>query len=438
MLSYNFKYELKQLLRSNWIQLLSVMLLLLFAFAIYNGNGKVKKRKTDISHAINEQQENDQLMLNLPMAFIAIGQSDLFTHYIKPTVAGDDFALNFTEMTSPVQLLFGSFDIAFVLVYLIPLIIIAFSYNILSAERESGSLKLLASQPINLRIWLMQKLSIRFFWLFVLVITSLTLLMLIFGLNPLKNITSYVSLLGLTVAYMLFWFALVFIVNIFIGNSAKNALSLLGLWIFFVLLTPSILNQLSSTLYPVPSRNLMINNMRSLKIEVTKKQDEILDNYLRDHPEYAINDSTQTRNFHHRYMASQKLLKEELQPEVSRFEEQLTKQQNWIDTFKWISPAIIAQESLNKIAGTSSIDYEEYRQQVLGFSNEWRNHFMPLLYNNEVFTLNNYKELPEFKYKISSKSNSGVILILLFISVGGFGLGFISSKGLKKSALTIK
>ena len=58
----------------------------------------------------------------------------------------------------------------------------------------------------------------------------------------------------------------------------------------------------------------MINEMRELKAEVTKKQDEILDNYLRDHPEYAINDTTQRRSFWHRYMASQQLIKQELEP----------------------------------------------------------------------------------------------------------------------------
>ena len=54
-------------------------------------------------------------------AFIATGQSDLFSHYVEPTVTGDDLSLSYTEMTSPVQLLFGSFDLAFVIIYLLSL-----------------------------------------------------------------------------------------------------------------------------------------------------------------------------------------------------------------------------------------------------------------------------------------------------------------------------
>ena len=364
MFSYNFKYELKQLLRSRWIQLLSIVLLMLFGFSAFNGKRKVEKRTKDIIAAKEEVKESDALMLKLldsvergmevsaspwtiptspmaignyhprvaamepgPMAFFATGQADLFTHFVKPTVAGDDFALNFTEMTSPVQLLFGSFDLAFVIIYLLPLLIIAFSYDVLSSEKESGSLRLLAAQPIRIEGWVFQKLVLRFFWLALLVIGALIIVFLVLQMNPNVHASSFFGMLGLTLTYMLFWFALAFLVNLWVGSSAKNAVAMLGLWVLFVLLVPSVLNQMGSTLYPMPSRTLMINEMRSLKAEVTKKQDEILDNFLRDHPEYAINDTTQSRSFYHGYMAAQKLLKDEMAPILDSYEGQLQKQQ---------------------------------------------------------------------------------------------------------------
>ncbi|NAS12180.1 DUF3526 domain-containing protein [Poritiphilus flavus] len=469
MLSYNCKYELKLLLRSRWIQLLSIMLLLLFGFSIYNGLEKVEKRKRDITAAKEEVKENDAVMLKLldsveggmevsaspwtiptspmavgnyhprvaamepqSMAFIATGQADLFTHYVKPRVSGDDSALNFAEMTSPVQLLFGSFDLAFVIVYLLPLLIIAFSYDVLSAERESGSLRLLAAQPIRIQSWVLQKLGLRFFWLSILVIGSLTIIFFAVGLNPFTEMTGFLGLLGLIITYMLFWFALAFLINLWVGTSAKNAVALLGLWVVFVLLAPSMLNQLGNTLYPMPSRTLMINQMRDLKAEVTKKQDEILDNFLRDHPEYAINDTTQYRGFYHRYMASQKLVKEELAPVVDKFEGQLQKQQDWIGRFKWVSPAIIVQESLNQMAGTSTRDYENFRKQVVGFASDWRQHFMPFLYNNQDFSQKDYPNLPKFQFEQRSSASFGVIPVLLLIAIALFGLGFTVSRSSKK------
>mgnify|MGYP000008787902 CR=1 FL=1 len=469
MLKYNFKYELKQLLRSRWIQMLSVLLLLLFGFAINNGTERIEKRNTElVSTKAETDKEYEGLYSKLDsiekgleptrswlddpilvgyyyprvadmpansMTFVATGQSDMYSHFQKPNVYGSSLMKDYTEMTSPVQLLFGSFDLAFVIIYLLPLLIIAFSYNVLSSERESGTLRLLGSQSISVRTWLLQKLMIRFFWLAALVLLSLTVLILVFNKEAFTNMGVVFSFYGLILAYMLFWFALAFLVSLWIGTSAKNAVSLLGFWIFFVLLIPSVLNQLGTTLYPMPSRTLLINDVRTMQAEVNKRQDEILDSYLRDHPEYAVNDTTQQRNFWHRYMASQKLMREELQPVISNFEQQMQKQQKWVGKFKWLSPTVITQESLNEMAGTSTADYADFRKQVENFEEEWRNHFIPLLYNNEKFKKEDVANLPDFKYQPRERTASSMLLILLIAAIV-FAVGFAIAKN-KKSKLII-
>ena len=65
MFKYNFRYELKVLLRSRWIQLLSVLLFMFFGFSAYNGQKKVEKRTNDIAFAKAEVQENDKQMVAL-------------------------------------------------------------------------------------------------------------------------------------------------------------------------------------------------------------------------------------------------------------------------------------------------------------------------------------------------------------------------------------
>jgi ABC-2 type transport system permease protein len=328
-------------------------------------------------------------------------------------------------MTSPVQLLFGSFDLAFVIIYLLPLLIIAFSFNVLAAERESGTLKLLASQPIRIRTWVLQKLALRFFWLILCITITLLIVFAIFSFDFSSNGSALVSLLVYIIVYALFWFVLAFVTNIWIHSSAKNAIALIGFWVIFVLLSPSILNQLSNSIYPMPSRTLMLNQMRTLKAEATKKQDEILDNYLRDHPEYAINDSTQTRNFYHSYMATQNLVKEELRPVVEKFETQLKKQQQWAYTFSWLSPALTVQNALNGLAGTSEKDYQEFRYQSLAFAEEWRNHFIPFMFNNQEFKKSDYKNIPAFAYNYHHESGIYRILGLLLMSVVIVALVFV-------------
>ena len=259
MFTYNFTYELKSLLRSKWLLLLAAILLIVMIFAGYNGDQKVNNRLNEIEKttSISKTKDSDLLAqlkaiengtskqkgsrsvsnpmtvgLNYPrtlilppspFTFISIGQSDLFEHITQSKIYGDNFANTYTELSSPIQLLFGSFDIAFVIIYILPLIIIAFSYNVLSNEKEYGTIKLLASQPISLFTWLMQKIGLRFFWFTMITISILLITLIINGFDFTNNFGGLLKMLLLVVSYILFWFAIAFTVNIAIGNSAKNA-----------------------------------------------------------------------------------------------------------------------------------------------------------------------------------------------------------------------
>ncbi|MGJ8734836.1 MAG: DUF3526 domain-containing protein, partial [Cellulophaga sp.] len=117
------------------------------------------------------------------------------------------------------------------------------------------------------------------------------------------------------------------------------------------------------------------------------------------HPEYASKDGNNNYSFWHKYIASQELVEEELKPLISSYEDQLTKQQDWVRLWQYSSPAILMQQSFNNLAHTSTSHYQSYRNQVFKFSKEWRNFFKPMLYGNKNFTTKDYKELPSFKYK---------------------------------------
>ena len=55
----------------------------------------------------------------------------------------------------------GRFDLAFVTVYLLPLLVLALSFNVLSEEREQGTLALTLSQPVSARDVVGAKLAFR-------------------------------------------------------------------------------------------------------------------------------------------------------------------------------------------------------------------------------------------------------------------------------------
>lgn len=142
--------------------------------------------------------------------------------------------------------------------------------------------------------------------------------------------------------------------------------------------------------------------MREHKAEATKMQDEILDNFLRDHPEYAMSEGEQSRSFWHNYMASQEVVKTQLEPLLFEYEKNLGLRHQWVDKLQWVSPAILTQQALVSRAGTSKIDYENFWKQASQFGEIWKGYFIPMLYTNQTFTSSHFQELPEFKYDFKS------------------------------------
>ena len=450
----NLIYEIKLLIRSNWLLILLISIALLFAFATFNGNKNVTKRLTDIVKVQDDFNKKDSVMLdalikiekgekpNIPnwqlpsepmtigyryprlaimqpekLSFLSTGQSDMYTHFKSPTVYGNNFALDYSEMVNPVQLLFGSFDLAFIIIYILPLLIIAFTFNILSKEKELGTLRLLGAQPISIIKWLLHKMTIRYLIFTAITLATLLISITIFSANALTEFNDLLSLLLTVAGYVFFWFIISCIVNIKINDSSKNALTLVGIWLLIVLILPASINQIGNSLYPTPSRLKMINEIRLIKKNSEEKQNEIMDSYLRNHPELAQGNNKQKFGFWHNYFASEKVMEEETKPLLAEYDLQLKKQQKLISTFKYFSPAILMQQSLNNVAGTSEKHYNDYKKQVYEFSDTWRNYLVPMLFKNEKIKVENYNKLPKFIYQNRIENNVWINLIsIVFIS----------------------
>jgi ABC-2 type transport system permease protein len=453
-------YEWYNVLRERWAPILIIALVALCFFAASNGREKVEKRQTDIDRAMAETIEGDSLALLLidslsrglevsapfwrrphqptafgnnhprvaamppaPLALVAVGQSDLYTHYVRPRLTDDHFMLNYTELVNPVQLLFGSFDLAFVLIYLLPLLALAFSYDLLSGERERGVLPLLAAQPMPMWRWLAGKALLRYVALAGATTAALLLALAWNGVALGHHFAETGRLLGLVCLYLLFWFALAFLVNLYRGSSAFNAVALLGCWIAAVLLLPAMVSQLGNTLFPMPSRALMINDLRQAQSEAREQADSLLAGYYRDHPELMPRDSAllQASLGWKRYFASRELIERKMAPTLARYEEQILQQQAWTRRLRFASPAMLLQDGLQELAVSSTDHYEAYREQVRSFAEQWRGYFLPKVFLGQTISAADIPErLPRFQYRaeaVPSRFAANVAGLLFFLGI---------------------
>ncbi|MGE3956171.1 MAG: hypothetical protein AB7H96_05580 [Vicinamibacterales bacterium] len=73
-----------------------------------------------------------------PWAAVAIGQRDVQAFNLKVRLHGLQGQLYDADLGNPLLASFGHFDLAFVLVVLVPLVVIGLGFNVRSSEDEGG------------------------------------------------------------------------------------------------------------------------------------------------------------------------------------------------------------------------------------------------------------------------------------------------------------
>jgi ABC-2 type transport system permease protein len=371
-----------------------------------------------------------------PLAALSVGQSDLYPYYFKVTSQSKQTFTANDEIENPTNLLAGRFDLAFVIIYLYPLLILALSYNLISAEREQGTLAMMMSQPISLRTFATVKIGLRAMVVLALA-AGFSLAGFLFGGAASDAEGAWPRLLlwiAVVAGYGAFWFALAILVNAFGRNSATNAMALAGLWLFLALLLPALLNVVVTTIYPVPSRVEMVQATRRASAEATAKGSQLLARYYEDHPELTAGRPADPNDFYTRSVAVQDETERLIQPVIDHFDRQVMGQQSLIDRFRFLSPAIVTQAALNDIAGTSAARYSHFLSLVDAFHQSWRAHFTPRIVQKALLGAGDYDRFPAFTFReeptgaVSRRAMVGLIgLFAPTLMIGWLGLRSLRS-----------
>ena len=328
-----------------------------------------------------------------PLSPMAAGQLDIMPYYGKVTLTNIQ-PLRDNALENPFMQVSGSFDFAFVLVWLVPLFIIVMGYNVISSEREKGTYALLQSQPVSIKRILAQKMLFRFMLVLGVIILSLLLWSVIFGIE-LFNIYG-LQLVGAITLYAGFWFILCAIFNLYQTSSAVNAVGLTGVWVVFLLIIPSIISLIVTSLHPVPSRALWITEQREIQQAVQVEGDQIFDLWVVDHPEEFVDgDTPQFYNtWMRRFVWAQTTAKREREAE-RQFEEPRERQAQLASRLRILSPPMTLQNWLERKAGTDTERLRGLENEMRSFQQEWQEFFIPRFRRLEFFTPEELIDIPK-------------------------------------------
>lgn len=332
-----------------------------------------------------------------PLSATAVGQSDLFpSHALVTTALGDPF-LRTPGLENPLHLLAGRFDLAFVVVFLLPLLLLGIGYGMLSQEREDGTLPLILTQPLPVGVLVVGKLLARWAAAVGVTVAAAVAGLLVLGTHlsaPGAGVALGAWILVVAV-YAAFWLLLAGLVNLLGRDSAENAMILATAWLFLTILIPSALNVTAALLYPVPSRAEMIGAERAASLEAQAEGSRILAAYYEEHPELA-GDNPDMENFAARTWAVQEEVDRRVRPIRERYDIQAARQRELIRRLRFLSPALVAHEALQDVAGTGEARYREFRASVAELHRDFRAFVGAKIVRGEPFTSADVDRLPGF------------------------------------------
>ncbi|MEM6801018.1 MAG: DUF3526 domain-containing protein [Bacteroidota bacterium] len=393
----------KQFLRSRTSRLGLLLVLILGAISIMIGKQFLVKQDK-ISEQVVEQQlehiernvefHSEDLGLLLyylkfslvnegnHLAGLSIGQRDVNPSVLNVNMLTLEGQKYDTDLVNPSQLLYGNLDLSFLFVYVFPLIVIAFTYNLRSEEEESGTWRLVSVMSKSRLAFLLKKLSVR-----LILLVSLQSLIFVLASFILEIPWGFntIAFYLISLLYVVFWFALSFWIVSLKRNSNFNALSLLSIWLVLVVMLPAMLNNLMTAKYPVPEAFTTIIKQRDAyhkKWDTEKRP--TMEKFYAHYPEFKTYGYPPEQGFSWLwYYAMQDAGDKESRDGSRKMRDKILQRETSSKFWAYFFPSLHTQLSLNELAESNLHNHLEFLSYAEEFHEGIRLYFYPLIFSEE-------------------------------------------------------
>jgi ABC-2 type transport system permease protein len=443
------RLELKRVLAGRAAPLGLALFLLAGAYGLYHGKTMIDRQRAVLAASPVLQQEQADYLARIypadqteagsllyyrffhthhePTAWSAasLGLRDVNPFNLKVRLLTLQGQLYDSELANPASQAAGNLDLAFVLVFLLPLLIIALTYNVLSSEEEQDTWRLLWAQPVAVARVFALKLGVRLG--VVLLVCALLFLATVAYLGvPLDARLAVAATLIL--AYVLFWFAAALLVVSLRRSSDFNALALVGAWLGLTILVPALLNVAASTRLPVPEAlEVIVRQRQGYHESWDLSKGETMESFYRRYPEMAVYPVPEERFSWGWYYAMNQRGDDAAEGIAALYRERLEEREQWIRRAALWVPPLGVQLALNRIAGTDLANHLAYLDSVREYHEALERALYPVVLREGMADEVNWAGLP--RHRLSGEGTTipplSELGILFALTAGLATLGFL-------------
>jgi ABC-2 type transport system permease protein len=352
------------------------------------------------------------------LAALNIGMRDLNPSIQGVTIRNLEEQRYNSDFYNPANAAVGNFDFSFVIVFLFPLVIVAFCYNLISEEEERGTWKLLSVQSGNLQKLLDQKMFIRF-----LAVTAVYFVLIIIASAWIKiPLDSYYTAFLISgFLYILFWFALCRWIVSFRKSSPQNALILLIIWVGINFIIPMSSNILIQKVYPVhESLKAVMEQREGYHNKWDEAKRPTMEKFYKAYPQYRNFTVEENDSFTWTwYYAMQHMGDLESAKSSEHYTEKMQKRNQAATYLGYLLPNLHTQLVKSRLAKTDMQNHLHYASSLKKFHEKKRLFFYPFIFSGKTAESINWKEqiIQVFKFSDPIKWIQLVLPYLIFIAL---------------------
>jgi ABC-2 type transport system permease protein len=358
----------------------------------------------------------------LPINSLAIGQRDVNPSIQSVTIRGLEGQKYDSELNNPNNLLSGNIDFSFVLIYLFPLLIVAFSYNVISEEKESGTWKIVATQSQNTFSFILKLFYVRILTLAALFTIILCAAVLFLNI-PINGSLLTFFLLG--ILYLLFWFAVCFFIVSSQKHSNFNAVILLTIWLFLIVILPAAINTYIVNKYKVPEAlelTLTQRNAYHEKWDMDKMT--TLNKFYEHYPQFKHYPLPEKEFSWLWYYAMQQMGDDESAGQSRELEAKLQQRNLASQQIAQFIPTLHTQLQLNEIAHADLGNQLLFLKETAKFHEKMRLYFYPKIFDEAPVEKENWSKFKVETFSDPTKTSfvkAFLPLVLFILLLSGLG-----------------
>lgn len=353
-----------------------------------------------------------------PLADFAIGQSDILPYLGTVALSDPDIRMfSRYEFDDPVSLMLGSFDLSTAIVVLLPLLLIVFCFDLISADRDANRLGLTLSQGISISSLFWSRLLLRSGTIMIVLFVILFIVLLTNnGAAAVSDRATPFLLWSLaSIVYAAFWIGIIALVASYNRRSEFNIMALLSLWLAFVFIVPSGASAILETVYPTPTRLAYLAEARETENETRLRESEIANQFILDHPEMLVNEAAEIPAFLRSSFLVTNTVDQATRPILDEFEAAAQRREASVGIIRYLSPAIIVHGLFNDLAGTSAARHQSYVQQVRAFKAEYAERVGPGIVAGQPLSMAEFEAIGAFRFQDDTRTIGSHLLPLLFL-----------------------